>query len=146
MRIALGCDHYGYPLKIHLMTWLAAQGHEVVDKGGMAQPDEGFVDYADAVCLAVVKGEAERGILLCMSGGAMALRANRHPQLRAVVGWQPEALAHDREATDVNVLALPACYITPAEAEKLVQVFLETTFQPLERRVRRLARLAGPFV
>lgn len=144
MRLALSCDHYGYPLKFHLIKWLTAQGHQVVDAGGTLQPDEHFIDHADAVCTAVAKGDAERGIILCRSGGCMAIRANRYPQLRAVVGFEAAVLTHDREASDVNILALPAYYMAPEQAERLVTVFLATPFEALDRRVRRLQRLAAP--
>lgn len=126
-----------------LMQVLQAQGHEVLDKGTFSLlPDDGLVDYVDAACGAVIAGEAERAILLCMSGGLPVVRANRFDGLRAVVGFDEDVLKHDREASDVNVLTLPSHYLSNDKMERLVRVFLETGFVPLERRVKRLERLA----
>lgn len=141
MKIAMGCDHYGFALKGRLKAWLEARGHEVLDCGGGAEADDRLMEYTDAVCRAVVTGDAERGIVVCMSGGFPLVRSNRWQGVRAVLGWHEEALAHDRAASDVNVLALSGKFLDGAVAEALVGVFLEVPFEPLPRRLMRLARL-----
>lgn len=143
MKIAMSCDHYGYPLKLWLKAWLEGRGHTVMDMGCEGvEPVATLLDDADKAFAAVVKGVADRAIVVCMSGGALAVRANKFDGLRAVVGWNADVVKHDREASDVNVLALAGHFVTPAEAERLVEVFLATPFEALERRVKRLARLA----
>lgn len=143
MKVAVGADHYGYPLKLVVVRWLAEHGHEVVDVGCHEfQPDEKIADYADAVSSAVANGGVERGILLCMSGGAMCIRANRWPGVRAVLA--SETLEHDREASDVNVLGIAAYYESWESLVEKLAIFFETPFEALERRVKRLARLDEP--
>lgn len=144
MKIVLASDHYGYSVKAWLLGWLAARGHDVVDMGGTAVADANLVAYVDAACTAVAKGEAERGILLCMSGGLPVIRANRYAALRCVTGWDARIVAHDREASNVNMLALAGYDMTLRQAEEIVTAFLETSFEPLERRMRRLEALAVP--
>lgn len=143
MKVAIGADVYGYPLKLVVAKWLKDHGHEVVDAGihGM-EADDKIIDYADAVAGAVSRGEAERGVLLCMSGGMMVIRANRWAKVRAVVGFKPEIVVHDREASDVNVLGLAAYDMTYREVVGLMDVFMNTTFEALDRRVTRLKLLS----
>ncbi|MEE9247407.1 MAG: RpiB/LacA/LacB family sugar-phosphate isomerase, partial [Dehalococcoidia bacterium] len=50
MRIALGADHAGFPLKSEILPWLEDQGHQVVDLGAHTlDPDDDYPDYAEAV-------------------------------------------------------------------------------------------------
>ena len=142
MRVAIGADAYGYPMKLVAVKWLQGAGHEVVDVGihGMT-PDEAILDYADAVAGMVSRGEVERGILLCMSGGAMVIRANRWPKVRAVMAMGEEIVRHDREASDSNILCVAAQFIEPEILESQLGVFFEAVFEPLPRRVVRLERL-----
>lgn len=142
MRVAVGCDCYGYPLKLAVLRWLADNGHEVIDVGCPSiEPDEKLCDYADAVCKAVLGGEVERGVLMCMTGGVMSMRANRHEGIRAGLchgGQQAKML---RQLSDMNVLVMAGQTTSPFLAEHLLKDFMETEFEALERRVRRLERL-----
>ena len=79
MRIAFGNDHAGYDLKQKLMPFVAELGHEVSDLGNRSQdPQDDYPDYALAVAVAVARGEADRGIVICGSGvGASVVRWRR---------------------------------------------------------------------
>ena len=66
--IALGADHAGYSLKEKLKTWLAADGHRVIDHGTHSTESVDYPDYAAAVAETVRAGDAERGVLVCGSG------------------------------------------------------------------------------
>jgi ribose 5-phosphate isomerase B len=147
MKIALGNDHLGFSLKQAVAAWLEGQGHDVLDMGNLsAEADARICDYADTALAKVKGGGAERAILICQSGGFMVIRANKWAGLRAVVALTPESVAHDRQASDINVLGLAAGYMGQAEALACVGAFLETPFEPLPRRVARLARLEEPGV
>lgn len=142
MKVAVGADAYGYPLKLVVTKWLKDNGHEVTDVGihGM-ESDDRIIDYADAVAGAVSRAEAERGVLLCMSGGAMAIRANRWKGVRAIVGHNGLVMEHDRKATDANVLCFAAHYDSAHLVEFLLERFFKIEFEALERRVKRIAQL-----
>lgn len=145
MKVAIGADAYGYPMKLVAIRWLKAQGHEVADAGiHSMEPDARIMDYADAVAGAVSRGEADRGILMCMSGGFMCIRANRWPGVRAVMAMNGLVIKHDREASDSNVLCFAAHYMDANMLEHKLKTFMETPFEPLARRVARLARLDEP--
>jgi ribose 5-phosphate isomerase B len=145
MKVAVGADVFGFPLKLVVVKWLEANGHKVTDVGTHKyEADEKIADYADAVARAVATKKAERGILLCKSGGFMCIRANRYPGVRAVVYMNGIMLRHDREASDVNVLCLGAHFETPYRVEHVLETFFETKFKKLARRVKRLKRLDEP--
>lgn len=145
MKVAVGCDVYGFPLKLVVNKWLEENGHAVLDVGCKTYAaDEKICDYADAVARAVASGKATRGILLCKSGGVMAIRANRHPGVRAVVAQTSPVLRHDREASDANILCFGAYYETAHIVESFLQAFFDFKFEKLPRRMRRLKRLDEP--
>ena len=68
MRIAVGCDHAGFPLKAPAVQELKRLGHEVVDLGTNGEAAVDYPDFAQAVGEAVMRGKAERGLLICGSG------------------------------------------------------------------------------
>lgn len=141
MRIAVGSDHAGYPLKEHLATWLAESGHAVYDLGTHSSDSVDYPDYAAAVAKAVLDGRADRGIVICGSGAGAAIAANKLNGIRAGVGHDSFTARQMVEDDDVNVLCLGARVIGQSLAQDLVDVFLESTFSRAERHVRRLDKV-----
>ena len=142
MKIAIGCDHAGFPLKKEMVGLLAQLGHQVEDVGAFEiQPSDDYPDYAKKVALAVVSGKCERGIVVCGSGVGASVAANKVPGIRS-------ALCHDTfsgrqgvEDDDMNVLCLGARVIGPALAVEVVQAFLAAKFSGADRHVRRLNKV-----
>lgn len=141
--IAIGSDHAGYSLKERLKTWLAADGHRVIDHGTHSTESVDYPDYAAAVAESVGSGEAERGVLVCGSGVGMAMAANKVAGVRAVAAQDADVARLSRQHNDANVLTLGARLTAPARALELVQTWLATPFEGgrHERRVDKLARL-----
>ncbi|HEY3098153.1 MAG TPA: ribose 5-phosphate isomerase B [Methylomirabilota bacterium] len=141
--IALGADHAGYSLKEKLKTWLAADGHRVIDHGTHSTDSVDYPDYAAAVAQAVRAGDAERGVLICGSGIGMAMAANKVAGVRAVVAADPTVARLSRQHNDANVLALGARLTAAGQALEVVQAWLATPFEGGRhaRRVDKLARL-----
>src|SRR5207248_3775901 len=85
MRVAIGADHAGYRLKQLLIERLSSEGDfQFIDFGTDApQPPVDYPDYARAVAEAVVRGEAERGIVVCGSGAGACIAAGKVPGSRA---------------------------------------------------------------
>jgi ribose 5-phosphate isomerase B len=79
MRIAIGCDHLGWTLKGHVMEALERHGHVVEDHGSREDEIVDYPDVAETVALHVMRGEAERGVLVCGTGIGMAIAANSVP-------------------------------------------------------------------
>ena len=141
MRIALGSDHAGFPLKEHLSTWLAESGHTVYDLGTHSAEPVDYPDYAAAVSQAVLDGRADRGILICGSGAGAAVAANKLQGIRASIAHDTYTAHQMVEHDDVNVLSLGSRVIGEALAEELVTTFLEARFSREDRHVRRLEKI-----
>ena len=66
--IAIGCDHGGYSLKLHIIDYLKKKGFEYKDFGCYDTASVDYPDYALPVAEAVASGEAEKGIIICGTG------------------------------------------------------------------------------
>jgi RpiB/LacA/LacB family sugar-phosphate isomerase len=141
MRIALGSDHAGYPMKEHLATWLAESGHAVYDLGTHSADPVDYPDYSAAVAQAVLDGRADRGIIVCGSGAGAAIAANKFQGIRAGVAHDTYTAHQMVEHDDVNVLALGSRVIGQALAQDVIQTFIEAKFSRDDRHVRRLDKI-----
>jgi len=142
MRIAVGADHGGFPLKADIVALLQKAGYEVVDVGAYAlNPDDDYPDFARAVGQAVQRGEAERGIIICGSGVGACVAANKLRGIRAGVCHDTYSAHQGVEHDDMNVLCLGARVIGPELARELVRAFVEARFSGAERHVRRLTKV-----
>jgi ribose 5-phosphate isomerase B len=141
MRVAAGADHAGFGLKQHLVSWLRAQGHEVLDLGTDSTEPVDYPDFAEAVGRAVLDGRADRGLVVCGSGVGACVAANKLPGIRAGLCHDTYSAAQGVHHDDVNLLVLGARVIGPALAEALVTAFLAARFTGAERHVRRLAKV-----
>ncbi len=141
MKIAIGCDHAGFPFKDAIIRRLQTLGMEVLDFGANSAQPSDYPDFAHPTAEAVEQGEAELGVLICGSGNGVAITANKHQHIRAAICWNEELASLARRHNDANIIALPARYITLEMALRLVDVFLQTGFEGgrHERRVNKIA-------
>ena len=140
--IPIAADHAGYELKEQLRERLRARGFEVHDLGTDSPSSTDYPDYAHPVADMVSRGDAQRGVLLCGTGLGMSYVANRYPHVRAAVAWAPEIAELARKHNDANVLVLPARFLSADDAERILDVWLETGFEGgrHERRVDKIER------
>jgi len=143
MRIAIGADHAGFPLKDRIISLLKTEGHSVLDFGTYNPDPVDYPDYAQAVGQAVINGEAEVGILLCGSGVGASIAANKLPGIRAALCHDAFSARQSREDDDANVLCLGPRVIGPELATLLVRTFLSASFSGAERHRRRLEKIAN---
>jgi len=141
MRIAIGSDHAGFPLKSPIVVELERLGHAVIDKGTFDTSPVDYPDYAEAVALTVVGGEADRGVLLCGSGVGASVAANKVPGIRAAVCHDTYSARQGVEHDDMNVLVLGARVVGPATALEAVRAFVGARFSDEERHRRRLRKV-----
>ena len=141
MRIALGCDHGGFPLKQRIVAVVQAAGHVVVDCGTDSNCSVDYPDFARKVGTTIINGDADRGILLCGSGVGISVAANKIPGIRAGVCHDIYSAHQGVEHDDMNVLCLGARIIGDEVAVELVQAFVKVQFTREERHVRRLNKL-----
>lgn len=141
MRIAIGADHAGYELKQTIADYLRAEGHEVLDQGtGGAAPVD-YPDFADAVAQVLLRGAAERGVLICGSGVGASVAANKIPGIRAGLCHDTYSARQGVEHDDMNLLVLGARVIGVELARALVDSFLAARFSGAERHRRRLEKI-----
>ena len=145
MRIALGSDHAGYPLKLAIAKHLADGGHEVIDFGTDSEESVDYPPICAAVGRSVAGGDSEVGIVLGGSGQGEQIAANKVHGVRA-------ALCHDeftarlaREHNDANVLALGGRILGETFALAIVDVFLATGFDGgrHQRRIEQIREIEG---
>ncbi|RUS49153.1 ribose 5-phosphate isomerase B [Cohnella sp. AR92] len=141
MKIAIGADHAGYRLKDVIVPFLQSQGHEIIDMGCSCADSVDYPDYSVPVCEAVVRGEAERGILICGTGIGMSIAANKVAGIRCALVHDLFSAKATREHNDTNVLAMGERVIGPGVAEEIVRIWLDTPFSQGERHVGRINKV-----
>lgn len=139
MRVHLGCDHAGFELKEHLVSWLREHGYEPVDHG--AHEYDAVDDYPP-FCIAAAEAVAAEpgslGIVLGGSGNGEQIVANKVPGIRAALAFSVDTAKLAREHNDANVISLGARQYSQDDAVAFVEAFLTTPFSGDARHQRRI--------
>jgi ribose 5-phosphate isomerase B len=144
MRIAVGGDHAGFPLKRHVMDVLKELGHEVTDCGSYNPEPVDFPDITKIVCEKVRSKEVDKALLVCGTGVGASIAANKIPGIRASVCHDIYSSHQCVEHDDVNVMCIGAQIIGPAPVKELIQSFLTAEFSTapeFRRRVEKLSKM-----
>ncbi|HJQ15042.1 MAG TPA: ribose 5-phosphate isomerase B [Anaerolineales bacterium] len=140
MKVAVGFDHAGFPLKKTVLDAIQDAGHEPIDLGTNSADPVDFPDYSEKVGRAVQNGQAERGILVCGSGVGACIAANKMKGVFASICHDTYSAAQGVRHDDMNVLCLGARVIGPELASALINAFLEAHYAGNEPGGERLAR------
>ena len=141
MKVAVACDHAGFPLKDTILETVRKAGHEAIDLGTNSTASVDYPDFAEKAGRAVQRGEADRAIVICGSGVGAAVAANKMLGVRAGLCHDTYSAHQCVEHDDVNVLALGGRIIGPEVAIEVVRAFLAAKFSGEERHVRRLNKV-----
>jgi len=141
MRVVLGSDHAGFEMKQEILKHVQGLGYEVVDVGAHNASPSDYPDFAEALALAFLNNQADRGILICGSGVGASVAVNKIPGIRAGLCHDCYSAHQGVEHDNVNVLVLGARVIGPELARDLTSVFLKATFSGEERHLRRIAKV-----
>jgi ribose 5-phosphate isomerase B len=141
MKVAVACDHGGFPLKEIVLETVRMAGHDAMDLGTDSSEPVDYPDYAEKVGRAIQNGEVDRGILICGSGVGAAIAANKMRGIRAGVCHDTYSAHQSVEHDDANVLALGARVIGTELAAELVHAFLKARFTGEDRHVRRVSKI-----
>ncbi len=139
MKIAIGCDHGGYELKLEVLKHLKERGIEFIDFGCNDTSSVDYPTYAKEVTSAVVSKEADLGILICGTGLGMSMAANKVEGIRAALCHDAFSAAATKEHNNANVLCMGGRIIGPGLANLIVDKFIDTPFSNDERHIRRLS-------
>lgn len=129
LPIAIGSDHAGFDCKEDLISMLEGENMEFKDFGTFNKDSVDYPDFAHPVASAVENGEASFGILLCGSANGVAIAANKHPGVRAAICWGEELAELARKHNDANVICIPARFVRDGDAEKMLDIFMNTEFE-----------------
>ena len=141
MKVAIGCDHGGINLKPALKEYLKENNIEFIDFGCYDATSCDYNDYAEKVCESVVKGECERGILICGTGIGMSIVANKIKGIRCAHCQDVFSAKATREHNDANVIAFGERVIGVGLMLEIVKAFLNTEFSFGERHIKRVEKI-----
>jgi ribose 5-phosphate isomerase B len=143
MKIAVGCDHGGFPLKDIVIEAAQAAGHEVIDVGTFSADAVDFPDFAKKVGEKIQNGEAERGILICGSGIGAAIAANKMKGIYASICHDTYSAAQGVQHDAMNVLCMGGRVIGPELVKVIVPAFLNANYLGDEKGGERFAKRVG---
>ena len=141
MRIAVACDHAGFPLKQEVIRVIVANGHEAIDLGTNSTDPVDYPDFAVKLAHTILDGQAERGVLICGSGVGASIAANKIDGIYAGLCHDTYSAGQGVEHDNINVLCLGARIIGPALVPGLVGAFLQNHFSTEERHRRRFEKV-----
>ena len=142
MKVAVASDHAGFDLKAELLAFVDSLGHQAHDAGVYSKAPCDYPDVAEAMGLALLNGQAERGILICGSGVGASIAANKMPGIRAGICHDAYSAHQGVEHDNINVLILGSRIVAGELARDLVRIFLDAQFTAEERHRRRLEKIA----
>jgi ribose 5-phosphate isomerase B len=141
LRIALGGDHAGFPLKKAVAERFNALVASLTDCGTNSVESCDYPDFAIAVAKEIIQGRADRGIVVCGSGVGVSVAANKLPGIRAAVCHDTYSAHQGVEHDDMNVLCIGGRIIGSELAFEIIDSFLRARYVPEDRHARRLARV-----
>ncbi len=141
MRIAVACDHAGYPLKKRIIEKLMEMNQVVIDLGTDSQLPVDFPDYAEKAGRAVQSGDAERAIVVCGSGVGACIAANKLKGVYAGLCHDSYSAHQGVEHDQMNTLCLGARIIGEEPAIEIVEAFINAGFIDDERFIRRVNKI-----
>ncbi|MEX0671767.1 MAG: RpiB/LacA/LacB family sugar-phosphate isomerase [Candidatus Babeliales bacterium] len=131
MRIAIGADHRGYAMKLHLKQNFVMHADHVVDWIDVGCANDTYCDYppyAIDVAELLQNKEVDRGVLICGSGVGMSIAANRYFGIYAGLVWNNDTARLARQHDNVNVLVLPSDFVSNEDALQMVHIWLNAEF------------------
>jgi ribose 5-phosphate isomerase B len=145
LKIALGADHAGYLLKEAVKEFLSEKEIEFKDFGTFKMDSCDYPEYAFKAGQAVIAGEADLGILVCGTGIGMSISANKIKGIRAAVVHNEQTAQLSRLHNDANILCLGARILENDTAVKIIETWLNTSFEGgrHQKRLNLIFKLTG---
>ncbi len=145
MKIGIGSDHAGFVMKEAIIKFLEEKKTDFIDYGTFKEESVNYPDYALKVSKAVTDGEVDYGILICGTGIGMSITANKVKGIRAALCHNEETAKMSRLHNNANVLCLGGRILEEALALKMVDIWLNTSFEGgrHENRIKLITSLTG---
>lgn len=142
MRVIIGADHAGFPLKSTVVDTLRSWGHQVEDVGTHSSEPVDFPVITRKVCDPLREGRFDRGILVCGTGIGASIAANKIPGIRAALCHDIYSAHQSVEHDNANVLCLGAQIVGDRLAVDLIRAYLGAEFSTEAHFRRRVAQVA----
>lgn len=143
MKVSLGADHAGFPLKADVHSILEQLGHDVTDVGTNTPAPVDFPDIVTAACAPLLRGDVDRAVLVCGSGAGAVIAANKIPGIRCILAHEPYSAHQGVEHDDANALAMGSWLIPRALLPDILKNFLDARFDDDDDTRRRVAKIAA---
>lgn len=129
MKISIGNDHAGTDYKFAIVKHLESKGYSIKNYGTDSSDSVDYPDFVHPVAQDVNNNKVDFGILICGSANGVAMTANKYQHVRAGICWIKEITKLTRQHNNANIICIPARYTAIPQAIKMVDTFLETTFE-----------------
>ena len=129
MNISIGKDHAGTDYKFAIVKLLKSKGVDITNHGTDSNDSVDYPDFVHPVAKDVVNKNSDFGILICGSANGVAMTANKYQEIRAGVCWTNEITELTRLHNNANIICIPARFTSIPQALKMVETFLNTTFE-----------------
>ncbi|ALA53439.1 ribose 5-phosphate isomerase B [Shouchella clausii] len=141
MKIAIGSDHNAFELKEELKTYMIDEGYDVVDYGCHSCEAVDYPDVSFRVGNDIMKGEIDRGILICGTGIGVAIAAGKVPGIRAALCHDTYSAERAQLSNNAQILTMGAKVIGPEAAKKVLNAYLGASFAggPSARKIQQIA-------
>lgn len=141
IRLAVGGDHAGFPLKQLVLERFDGRVAELIDCGTHDTEPCDYPDFAVEVAERISSGQADRGLLICGSGVGVSVAANKITGIRAAICHDTYSAHQGVEHDDMNVLCIGGRIIGSELAFEIIAAFLGACYTPEERHARRLRKI-----
>lgn len=143
--IILGSDHAGFKLKKIIFEYLQNSDnkelYDLIDVGTDSEKSVDFPDFAEKLCIEVLKNNTNVGILVCGSGIGVSITANKFPGIRCGLVHDHLTAKLSRQHTNCNVIAFGEGIIGPSVAKNIVDTFLSSELIDEEKYKRRIDKI-----
>jgi RpiB/LacA/LacB family sugar-phosphate isomerase len=141
MRVAVACDHGGFPLKACIIEKIQQLGHEVLDLGTYSEERVDFPDFAWKAGRAILDGQAQRAVVICGSGVGACIAANKLKGIYAGLCHDTYSAHQGVEHDNMNMLCVGARIIGVELAAEIVRSFLGAEFLNSGNYLRRFEKI-----
>lgn len=141
MRVAIGTDHAGFPIKEAVIQAVQDLGYEVLDLGTNSLDKVDYPDYAVKIGEAILSGQVERGIAICGSGVGICITANKIPGIYAATCHDVYTAHQGVEHDGMNVLCLGGRVIGVELVKDIVKAYLNANQMLEPRFLKRIEKI-----
>lgn len=127
IKIAIGADHRGFLHKEYIKKQMSHI--DWIDVGTHSEERTDYPIFSDKVVQLMCNDQVQYGVLICGTGGGMAIAANRYEKIYAVVAWNGEIAARCKQEDNANVLVIPSDFVTHIDAVSMISDWLAQEFK-----------------